>query len=270
METKYTEIIGKYLNGELKGEELEAFKEKLKIDTLLQQELKLEQDLNEIILDEDVLGFRKELVDIRQEMKNDKGQSEGKGKDETIEIKLGDRNQFSGKWYLLAASIAIMVGLAGYFYFIQNQTYSNERLFAQYYSVYPSDIAERSDEISPSDSFILGLIEYEEGNFNEASRFLSLAVENDDQNFPAHLYLGVSFLEMGSLSKAIKGFNIIINDRNNLFVDQAKWYLALTYIKADDEKYQKEIHDLLGSIIQENGDRAKEAKEILGKIGKRD
>ncbi len=266
METKYTEIIGKYLNGELKREELDVFEEKLKTDTLLQQELKLEQDLDKIILDEDVLGFRKELVDIRQEMKNDKGQSEGKGNEETIEIKLGDRSQSSGKWYLLAASIAIMVGLAGYFYFMQNQTYSNERLFAQYYSVYPSDIAERSDEISPSDSFVLGLMEYEEGDFYDASRFLSLAVENDDQNFSAHLYLGVSFLEMDSLSRAIKGFNIIINDRNNLFVDQAKWYLALTYIKADDEKNQKEIHDLLGSIIQENGDRAKEAKEILEKI----
>ena len=270
METKYTEIIGKYLNGELKGEELDAFQEKLKTNTLLQQELKLEQDLNEIILDEDILDFRKELVEIRQEMKNDKEQFKGKWDEETIEIKLENRNQSAGKWYLMAASIAILFGLAGYFYFLQTQTVSNEQLFAQYYSAYPSDISERSDDISTSNPFILGLIEYEEGDFIEASQFFSLAVENDNQNFSAYLYLGVSFLEMDSLYKAINGFGRIINDRDNLFVDQAKWYLALTYIKTNDENYKQKIHELLNSIIIDKGDRAIEATEILEKIGKRD
>lgn len=265
METKYTEIIGQYLNGELKGAELEAFEEKLKTDTQLQKELKLEQDLDKIILDEDIFDFRKEVVEVRQEMKNEEP-FENNEQNKTLEIKLGDRNQSSNKWYLIAASVIIMVGLAGYFYYLQYQTVSNERLFAQYYSAYPSDLAERSDDISSSDPFILGLIEYEEGNFIDASRFLSLAVENDYQNFSAYLYLGISFLEMDSLSKAINGFNLIINDHNNLFTDQAKWYLALTYIKANDKKYQKEIHDLLKSIIEENGDRAMEAKELFKKF----
>lgn len=260
METKYTEIIGKYLNGELKREELDAFEEKLETDTLLQQELKLEQELDGIILDEDVLGFRKEVIGVREEMLEQKKTTRA-----ITPVRFGE-----SKWYLMAASIVVLIGLAGYFYFLQNQTVSNERLFAQYYSAYPSDIAERSDEISPNDPFILGLTEYEEASFYGAIRFLTISVGDDNQNFTAWLYLGISYLETDSLLKASKGFNIIVNDQNNLFIEQAKWYLALTYIKANDKKHQQKIHNLLNSIVEDNGDRAKEAKEILEKIGKRD
>jgi hypothetical protein len=51
-----------------------------------------------------------------------------------------------------------------------------------------------------------------------------------------------------------------------MFTNQAKWYLALTYIKTDNADYSEETKNLLISIVQNKGDRAKEAEELLDKL----
>jgi tetratricopeptide (TPR) repeat protein len=255
MEAIYTEIIDKYLNGELAGEELKAFEDKLKTDRQLQKELKLERELNQIILDEDTIDFRKEVVGIREEMQQHKSDKSP----QTVKLS-------SSKWYLLAASIVVLVGLLGYLYFIQNQQISNEKLFAQYYSKYPSNLAERSDGDISNNPFVLGLNEYEADNFEGAIRYLSLAINEDSLNYAARLYLGISHMENNNLDKAIEDFKRIISEPGNVFIGQAKWFLALTYLKTDDVDYREETKNLLRSIVQNKGDRAKEAQEVLDKM----
>jgi cytochrome c-type biogenesis protein CcmH/NrfG len=256
MEAIYTEIIDKYLNGELVGEELKAFENKLKTDRQLQKELKLERELNQIILDEDTLDFRKEVIGIRKEMQQ---QHESNKSQQTVSIT-------SRKWYLLAASIVVLVSLLGYLYFIQNQQISNEKLFAQYYSKYPADISERSGDDLSDDPYILGLTEYSQNNFMDALPYLIIAIDKDSLNFPAHLYLGIIYLETNALPDAIKTFKTITTNPGNMFTNQAKWYLALTYIKTDNADYSEETKNLLISIVQNKGDRAKEAEELLDKL----
>jgi tetratricopeptide (TPR) repeat protein len=254
MESKYTEIIDKYLNGELKGEELEAFKKRLAEDKQLRDELALEEDLNKMILEnEDVIEFRKVVGVVRDSLIQDKEMNSSE--------KIKNLNSKSTiKWYLIAASIIIIAGLAGYFYILSNNLSSNDRLFAQYYRPLSSDMSYRS-ESNGNDLMALGLSEYEDKNYLKAISYLSSYIKSDSNNYSAYLFLGISYIEVDSLQKAIDNFKIIIDNNNNPFIDYATWYLALTYIKTGNKSYKKSIQTLLGSL--KDSEIADEAGKLL-------
>ena len=257
METKYTEIIDKYLNGELRGEALTAFKEKLKSDPVLQKELRLEQDINQIMSDEDALVFRQEVSDVRREMLEDKPNREPKPVKPLISPK---------KWMLIAASIIVLAGLIGYLYIMQNRSLSYDRLYASYYRPYPADVLERSDDQSMNNELIRGLSAYKHGDFKTAKNLLGHYLKADSSNYAGHLFLGIACMETQSFPEAIRHFKIIIDENNNLFIEQAQWYLALSYLKNSGDQHKGTIRELLQALSNTKGDRAGEAEALLGKL----
>lgn len=260
MEAKYTEIIDKYLSGELKGQELNDFNEKLNSDSQLRLELNLEKELNVAIEDEKVIGFREQVTDVRASMKEEKEKDENLSR--VISFKKIDR-----QWYLLAASVALLFGLTIYFVFLFDQTYTNEELYAQYFKPYPSDISIRTTDQVNQDTVLLGFMEYEKSNFDEAINYFNSVLENDSSNIPVCFYLGISYMETGAFLKAENCFRNIIENKFNIFSEEAKWYLALTWLKTDEKKQQQKIHQLLVEIISEKGDRAEDASDLLKELG---
>ena len=262
METKYTEIIDKYLNGELEEKELFEFNKRLKTDKQLQRELKLEEELNPAIGDEDVIDFRKEIIEVRKSMLNENSFKEDlSNRPKTIPI--FSKNK---QWYLIAASVIVLLGISIYFFFVSNSNLTNDQLYAQYYAPYPASISIRSDDTSINNSVTLGFIEYEKSNFGEAVIYFNSAKKADSTNIPVRFYLGIACMETGLLSEAESNFKIVIENKFNLFTEQAKWYLALTYLKSGDDKYRPQINQLLNEIVEEKGDRAKEARDLLIKM----
>ncbi|MEI8225392.1 MAG: hypothetical protein WCG82_05640 [Bacteroidota bacterium] len=58
-------------------------------------------------------------------------------------------------------------------------------------------------------------------------------------------------------------FQILINNNNNLYIDQAQWYLALCYVKTDER--EKAIQQL-EIIKKEGGIYRNDAKKIIRKL----
>jgi hypothetical protein len=259
METKYSEIIDRFINGDLKGTELEEFYEKLKTDTQLQFELKLEHELNEVINDHDSLNFREEVNKVRSSMKEDTPNSRPF-------LKLISLTEKNNQWYLMAASVAVILGFAIYFAFIKDKDYTNDQLFATYYKPYPSSIEVRTGGLSDDNPIDQGFLAYQNGDFKNAENHFNLALEKDSVNIPVRFYLGISNLENTLYHKAEINFKFIINHQNNIFTEQAKWYLVLTMLKSGNDKNNPLIKNLLTEIIAEKGDRAAEAKKLLKKI----
>lgn len=259
METKYTEIIDKYLGGELEGQGLKDFEEKFNTDPQLQLELKLEKELNAVIKDEDVIDFREQVIEVRTAIKDEKNNNVGSSK--IISFKSIDR-----QWYLLAASVILLFGLAYYFVFLFDQTFSNEQLYSQYYEPYPSDVSVRTNDIGIEDPALLGFMEYEESNFEDAAKYFNLAIQQDDANSNIYFYLAISYLETNFLKDAVRNLKMVVDDKFNLFNEQAKWYLVLAYLKMDKAENEKTILSLLDEIIAKDGDRAKDAKDLLEKL----
>ncbi len=69
---KRTELIEKYLDGELQGLELNNFESQLKVDKKLSQDCFLQKIIRETMADRDVWELRNMLDEIRKEFKKSK------------------------------------------------------------------------------------------------------------------------------------------------------------------------------------------------------
>jgi hypothetical protein len=81
-----------------------------------------------------------------------------------------------------------------------------------------------------------------------------------------YLYLGIAYLEKGDLNKAIENFKIVSDSKNPSFQYDAKWYMALTFLKANNGEKAgltlKELSEKTGSNPHQEA-----AKKILDNLG---
>ena len=79
----------------------------------------------------------------------------------------------------------------------------------------------------------------------------------------AYMVYGVSEMKNNRFDEAAKAFSTVINDGNNYYLDNARWYLALCYIKSGQTDAAR--NELL-TIINSGNAFSKKASDILKKI----
>jgi thioredoxin-like negative regulator of GroEL len=88
-------------------------------------------------------------------------------------------------------------------------------------------------------------------------------LESRPNDMQTVLLQGVSNFEEKKYPEAKQSFGRVIDDKNNLYIDQAQWYLALCYINTNEkEKAQR----LLTLISKEGGIYRNDAKKIIRKL----
>ncbi|MCD4736449.1 MAG: hypothetical protein K8R53_10420 [Bacteroidales bacterium] len=237
----HTELIEKFLNGELTGSELESFKLLLESDEQLRGEIAIEQKLQEVYAEEEALEFRKKLTEIR-------------GLSET---KKGIIRLFTGKQkHLAAASIIILAAIAILLILNQKHT-TNQELFAEYFTPYPADTEYRSGDTElTKEEQALKL--YAEGKYREANViFKDLPVTDK-----LKLYHSLSLDGAGQTGEAITQLQEITRNSSGPFAEQARWYLALFYLK---EGQTAQCEQLLKIILNNKQFQHQEAAELLKK-----
>ena len=110
--------------------------------------------------------------------------------------------------------------------------------------------------------FTLALEFYNTNDYENAALFFSKVVESNPKDMQSVLLNGVSNFEDQKYPEAKISFATVIDDNNNLFIETARWYLALCYIKTNET--DKAISQLQ-SITNENGIYSKDARKILKK-----
>lgn len=240
-----TEVIDKYIDGDLMGSELLEFDRLLSNDEDFAHDYNLSLEINNAILEEDVMALR-ETMDYMY-------------KDENKVKRIP--NVFAGhRKYYAAASIALLVAAGG---LVKNMSTSNmdtQVLFETYYSPYEANITYRSGNSAIDKVLLEAMSKYEENDFEKASVLFEEVLQSDKGDMAVSLYAGISYLEEEKYQKASNSFNRIITDNDNLFIEQAKWYLSMCYIKT--EKNNKAI-DILEELVEENSAYKKQAKKVL-------
>ncbi len=74
------------------------------------------------------------------------------------------------------------------------------------------------------------------------------------------LLKGVSNFEEKKYPEAKQSFGKVIDDKNNLYIDQAQWYLALCYLNTNETDKAKQLFRIIGN---EGGIYKKDAKKII-------
>ncbi|GAA0891700.1 hypothetical protein GCM10009122_13790 [Fulvivirga kasyanovii] len=237
MEDKgYTDIINRYLEGEMSSAEKESFLEQVKSNAALKDELELAQDIQKGI---ELHGSRRLKYLLQAEEKK-------------------YQNKPAKSWgWKVAASFFILVGLGYVIFNFANRGSSD--IYSQYYLPYPNIVSpvNRSDEGVRSDA----LADYEQENYQKAIEKLAKQLQSDPQNDVLNFYIGQSLLATGDADQAIPYFKNI--GPASRFYDPAAWYYGLSLLKTrqmDEAKAQFE------QIAGSGSSYADEAAEIAGKL----
>jgi tetratricopeptide (TPR) repeat protein len=223
------ELIEKFLGGKMTEEETKIFNQKRNQD----------QTFNALLKDMDLLvaGIKQSAAQTSQEEKLERLKffAEITG----MEERAAEEDNASGPeakvvplyrkpWVLsAAASIALLITVG--LYFMRDQTPVNERLYIAYFEPFdsPGDGMTRgSDEITLKGK---AYDAYDNGRYSEAIPLFGQILKTSDDPI-IHLCLGNAQMKVGNLTEAGQTFNYLLANHTDL-VTQAKWYLALTYLK---------------------------------------
>jgi tetratricopeptide (TPR) repeat protein len=260
----YFKLIDAYIDGELTGSELSDFIKEMERNSELAREVELYKDVNKFLYKKaDELKKREDLNRLHEEFMKSRSEKENKP---TVPLYPSHGKKKNIYYYITAAaSIIIVIGI---YFLCRSNTYNNEELFATYYMPYEESTATRGGSIDTVDSNTLynkAIAEYEALQFSNAAKYFEKLVQTDSTNYEAYFLLGVSYIETNNISGAIHSFLKIIRAGTSLFEDNARWYLGLCYLKADEQQNAIEQFRYLET---NNAFCRKQSAEILSKIGK--
>ena len=243
----FSHFIEKYLAGEMGEEEKKWFEKELEGNSNLRSEVNLRKKTDQVLKDQNVVSLRNKLSDI-----------EKKRREVNVEV----RNVRKPAYIRYAAVIAAVAIIGSVLLFTGNNTGSDE-VISRFYKTYEPPASQRSGQIAANADFTLALEFYNTNDYANAALFFSKVVESNPKDMQSVLLNGVSNFEDQKFPEAKLSFATVIDDNNNLFIETARWYLGLCYIKTNET--DKAISQLT-TITNDGGIYSKNARKILRKL----
>jgi hypothetical protein len=241
--------IDDYLLGYLDEIEKTEFEERLLLNAKLVEEVELNMDINSSIIEKDIMNVRASLANIINEPNDSK-------------IRKFIPASFKEKPLQLigaAASIAAIISTG--FLSLNNENMNAEKLFRQAYHPYEASGLFRSAVIA--NPAIIGVDLYNAHRYDEALTQFSLVLDENGEHPMSNFFSGLCFMEKNQFDNAIGSFQKVIDEKDNLFIEQAQWYIALSLLGSNR---QKDAYQLLNQIVASNGYYRKNAKDLLKKL----
>jgi len=239
--------IDDYLLNYLDEKEQEDFEAIISNEPRMKKELKLNEHINHAILEHDVMSLRKSIKSITSEEKPDT----------SIRRFLPHSFKKSPARFIgAAASLAAIISVGTIL--LNQQNTSASELYEKFYQPYQATGLYRSS--APVTPEILGVDLYNQKDYQGAilqfNKVLSLNSEHPMCNF----YSGLSYQEMYDFRKAINAYQKVIDEKDNLFIEQAEWYMALCYLKTDNKN---KAYSTFNKILDKKGYYSNEVTEII-------
>lgn len=243
MENKF-DLIEKYLMNEMSVREQIEFERLLKNDSDLMREYLLRKDINEAVLEDDVMSLRDNLDKII----NDKP--------------IKSRFIKNSYIYSAVAAVIIIVIVVYSIYLIPHLGRDEKDVFQTYYSPYTAIMSFRSatDQTEIEKILYDAFNFYDERKYEAASDYFKIVLEKDNTNYMSQFYLSICEIEKNNFKRAEKYLNDLILKNDNILWEQSHWYLALVYIKQNENANAERV---LKKIVKENMTQKSEAEIIL-------
>lgn len=244
------EMIEKYIDGELEGKELLNFEELLSTDPDIKRDYNLSLEINNSIIEDDVMALR----DTMRYMYRDEP-----------EVKRIPSVFTKRRLYYAAATIALLIATGGLLQRFMGHDLSNSAVYEKYYVPYDVTVTYRSGNTEVDRILLNALERYEEKDYKNAVVLFEKVLKTRQDDMAVNLYSGISYMEEEKYQKATTSFNKIISNNDNLFIEQAQWYLSMCYLKTD--KLDKAT-GVLNKIIKENSYYKAQAEKVLKDLDK--
>ena len=247
----FSYFIERYNDGEMSQAERNWFQKELESNEKLRHEVELRKGTDEVLKNQNIIMLRNKLSEIER-------------KREETSVPANNKTKTKKGLYITYAAIFTGLILIGSIIFIPDRSLSNDEIIDQYFMEYEPTSSTRSADISVDDGTLelsLAIEFYNARDFKNAAIQFNKVLESDpQQDMESVLLSGLSNYYTEKYPEAKHSFNKIIADNDNFFIESAKYYLALCYIKTGEKEkaiQQLEIIKKDGSIYKAN------AKKII-------
>ncbi|MEL7587373.1 MAG: hypothetical protein AAGU19_11730 [Prolixibacteraceae bacterium] len=216
--------VDRYLQRELTEDELFAFEAEMENNPDLVAEVELHRGIDKALQEKNIMDLRARLDLISKENTSRKNKERSFG------------SRFTRKRLMTASVAACLILLLGINGIINRINSASADLYGEYYSAYSGSGITRASGTAIDSELTMALLKFNEKNYDEALALFRNGLSKDPKNPVANFYSGMAWQEKGLFSEAIASYELVIQDKNNLFVDQARWYSGLCYLQMDDRK----------------------------------
>ncbi|MGI9530138.1 tetratricopeptide repeat protein [Lutimonas sp.] len=243
---KNNDLIDSYFENSLSPKEQKIFNDLLQNNIDFKNEFQFQKDLKKVIASKQ----REELKSVLTEI-----EERAQRKSTILSI--------PKKW-MVAASLLIIVGIGTWG--VKSTYYpSNESIYSDYFEPSRNTVQPvvRGENINTIE--YRAFVAYESENYHKAINLFN-SVKNPDEAY-VDFYKGLCLMATDKTHEAIEILEPIskmtqLEGKNKDFSEKARWYLALNYVKLNDDTKAK---NTLLAIINDNDSNYKkeEATEIL-------
>jgi hypothetical protein len=220
--TRIEEIEG-YIYNQLSDEQLISFEAELSDNKELQAEINLIKSIDLAINESDVMQLRSSIQNIAAQIASEK---------QTERSFAGKFKASKMMYAAVAASLVIMLSISG----LLSRQASQDELYQKFYTTYQSTGISRSANITANQTLSEALQKFDNQEYETTLSLLNEVLRKDQKNMAGHFYAGVSLQETGKYKPAIHEYETVMTDKDNLFVEQANWYIGLCYLQTSDDK----------------------------------
>jgi tetratricopeptide (TPR) repeat protein len=242
----FSYFIERYNAGEMDDAEKKWFRKELEENKKLRHEVDLRRRTDTILKEKDIISLRNKLTVIE---KNREANIPAKSSRKPVNMKY-------------AAAIAAMVLIGGFALFRSNSL-SNEEILNKYYKTYEVTTPSRSYSASADPDYIMAMDYYKIHDYRKAALYFTKVLENDPEDMESHLLHGLVNFENSNYPEAERSFGKVIDNKDNMYTEDARWYLSLCYIKTND---QDKAMEHLAIINKSKSIYRRDARKILRRL----
>jgi tetratricopeptide (TPR) repeat protein len=242
----FSYFIERFNAGEMDSAEKEWFLRELEGNENLRREVELRNKTDAILRETEVLNLRNKLAAIEKQ-REENVVRKGYGKSARLKY---------------AALITLLITAGGIVLF-SGKEITGDEILNKYYQAYETVSSSRSYSQSADPDYIMAMDYYKIHDYRKAALYFSKVLEKEPGDMESTLLQGVSHFEISDYPESKRLFSRVIDDKDNLFIEDARWYLALCYIKTGEET--KSVDHLL-KIRNSESIYRNPAKKILRKI----
>lgn len=246
---RHSASIEQFLSKEMTPVEQENFIKEIATNKELAAEFHFSKQIDNALKYDDEIDLRRKVYLLYEEQKAPSSQK-------TV-IRMHTRY-----WYWAAASVVAILAIGATLLFTVPARMTNDELFSKYYnSENILDVTRSGDA-----NIVEAVMQFQAKEYNKASWMFSKILDKDESNMAVWFYYGISSIETKNYPDAVDAFERIIRDNQNLYVEHAKWYLSLCYLKSG---LTIKAEDQLKKIAaDENNYHQHDAINLLDKISK--
>jgi len=242
----FSYFIERYNAGEMNEAEKEWFQKELEGNEKLRNEVDFRKKTDEALKNQDIINLRNKLTEI-QKRREVAVPASGSGK--LINIKY--------------AAVVAGIVIIGSLILLPDRKLNNDEIMNRYYKAYEAMAPSRSSQTEINMDFTTAIDFYNVHDYRNAAKYFSKVLGSEQKDMYTTFLYGVSKFEVKDYPDAKQSFVKVINDKTSLYTEDARWYLALCYVKTEENNLAIEQLDI---IRESTSIHRTEAKKILKKL----